>query len=107
MKFLGFLVLAGVMVSGLGGCAIVAGGNAGVAGSIYSEYKAPGQVGNATGTKTGQACAMSILGLVGIGDASLTEAMAHGQITQIAHVDHENFSVLGVYGRTCTVVTGQ
>ena len=81
-------------------------GNAAVAGGIYSGYKSPGQVGTAAPAKTGEACAMSILGLVGIGDASITAAKQAGGITQIAHVDHDNMSVLGVYGKTCTIVSG-
>ncbi|HVJ89374.1 MAG TPA: TRL-like family protein [Labilithrix sp.] len=53
------------------------------------------------------ACASSILGVVATGDASLEAAKAAGGITQVAHVDHDNFSVLGVYAKTCTIVVGQ
>lgn len=100
------IVGLGIVVSSLSGCAIVGGGNAVAAGGIYSGYKSPGQVGTAAATKTGEACAMSILGAVGIGDASITAAKQAGGITQIAHVDHEIMSVLGVYGKTCTIVSG-
>jgi hypothetical protein len=50
---------------------------------------------------------MSILGLVALGDASIASAKAAGGIAQVAYVDHEIFSVLGIYGTTCTVVVGQ
>jgi len=89
------------------GCGGVSGGNGGASGGLYSGYKMGGNVSTGTGTKTGEACAMSILGLIAIGDASLSAAKAAGGITQIAHVDHDIFSVLGLYGKTCTIAVGQ
>lgn len=90
-----------------GGCAMAAGGNGAVNGFIYSGYKMGGNVGPGAGTKTGEACASSILGIIGTGDASLAAAKAAGGITQVAHVDHDNFGILGLYASTCTVVVGQ
>jgi hypothetical protein len=89
------------------GCAMASGGMGGVSGSLYSGYKMGGVVGPGQGTKTGQACASSILGIIGTGDASLAAAKAAGGITQVAHVDHDNFSILGLYASTCTVAVGQ
>jgi len=90
-----------------GGCAMVNGGNGSITGFLYSGYKMGGNVGPGQGTKTGQACASSILGIIGTGDASLSAAKAAGGITQVAHVDHDNFGILGLYASTCTVVVGQ
>jgi|SRR5688572_21882670 hypothetical protein len=59
------------------------------------------------GAKTGESCAMSILGVVGIGDASAVAAAKAGGITKISTVDSDNFGVLGVYAKNCTVVTGE
>lgn len=106
MKSLKAAVALMVAVSTFG-CGLVSGGNGMVAGSLYSGYKMGGNVSTGTGTKTGEACAMSILGLIGIGDASLSAAKAAGGITQIAHVDHDIFSVLGIFGKSCTVAVGQ
>jgi hypothetical protein len=90
-----------------GGCAMAAGGMGAVNGTLYTGYKMGGVVGAGTGTKTGQACASSILGLIGTGDASLAAAKAAGGVSQVAHVDHDNFAILGLYASTCTVVVGQ
>ncbi len=95
------------MLVALNGCAIASGGNSFASGTIYSGYKSPGQVGTAAAGKTGEACISSILGLVATGDASIETAKKAGGITQIAHIDHEQFGVLGVYATSCTIVHGQ
>lgn len=104
-------IIAGVALLGFaafsGGCAIASGGNGITTGFVYSGYKMGGNIGPGTGTKIGESCASSILGVVAVGDASVSAAKAAGGITQVAHVDHDNFSVLGVYATTCTVVVGQ
>jgi hypothetical protein len=89
------------------GCGGVSGGNGAVSGGLYAGYKMGGNIGPGQGTKTGEACAMQILGLIGLGDASISTAKAAGGITQVAHVDHDIFNVLGIFGKSCTVVVGQ
>jgi hypothetical protein len=89
------------------GCAIAVGGNGFASGAIYSGYKTSGEVGTAQPGKMGEACVSSILGWIATGDASIEEAKRAGGITQIAYVDHEQFSVLGIYATTCTIVHGQ
>jgi len=101
------LLAAALSLAALNGCAMTTGGNATAMGTIYSGYKTPGQVGTAADGKTGEACISSILGLIATGDASIEAAKKAGGITQIAHIDHEQFGVLGVYATTCTVVHGQ
>lgn len=101
------LVAAVLALVALNGCAMAQGGNAHAMGTIYSGYKSPGNIGAAAAGKTGEACISSILGVVATGDASLEAAKKAGGITTIAHVDHEQFSVLGVYATSCTVVHGQ
>jgi hypothetical protein len=59
------------------------------------------------GAKTGESCAMSILGVVGLGDASSVAAAKAGGITKISTVDSDNFGILGIYAKNCTVVTGE
>jgi hypothetical protein len=107
MKSIVNVVAIGAMAFSLGGCAMATGGNGGVTGTIYSGYKMGGAVGSGTGTKTGQACASSILGALALGDASIAAAKAAGGVTQVAHVDHEIFSILGLYATSCTTVVGQ
>jgi hypothetical protein len=107
MKNLFMVALLAVGLTTLSGCAMGAGGSNSVTGFIYSGYKSGGVVGSGTGNKTGQACAMSILGWLGLGDASVSAAMADGKITQIAHVDHDITGILGIYASSCTTVVGQ
>ena len=73
------LMTAALALMAGSGCATASGGNAFAFGAIYSGYKSPGQVGTAQ----------------------------PGGISQIAFVDHEQFSVLGVYATSCTIVHGQ
>lgn len=79
-----------------------------VTGSIYSGTQgATAATSNTIGGKTGESCAMSILGVVGLGDASIASAAKAGGITKVSTVDSDNFQVLGVYAKNCTVVTGE
>jgi len=100
------IVLLGLSLT-LSGCAVATGGNGFLTGFVYSAYKMGGNIGPGSGTKIGESCASSIFGVVAVGDASISAAKAAGGITQIAHVDHDNFDILGVYATTCTVVVGQ
>jgi hypothetical protein len=61
---------------------------------------------NDLGSKKGEACATSILGWVGTGDASITAAAKAGGITKISHVDSTASDILGVYAEYCTVAYG-
>lgn len=61
---------------------------------------------NTTGTKTGQACATSILALIATGDASIAAAKANGGINTVSSVDWSVSNILGIYGEYCTVVHG-
>jgi hypothetical protein len=100
------IALADGIVSTMSGCAMATGGQGYTSGYIYSGYKMGGAVGTGTGTKTGQACTSSILGWIAIGDASISSAKAAGGITQVAHVDHDIFNILGIYATSCTIVVG-
>ena len=101
------LMIMALALAGTSGCAFASGGNGFVTGAVYSGYRSPGQVGTAQTGKIGEACASSILGWIATGDASIEEAKRAGGITQIAHVDHEQFSILQGYATTCTIVHGQ
>lgn len=79
-----------------------------VTGTIYSGTQgATAATSNPIGAKTGESCAMSILGVVGLGDASIASAAKAGGVTKVSTVDSDNFQVLGVYAKNCTVVTGE
>jgi hypothetical protein len=61
---------------------------------------------NPVGSKHGEACGMSILGLVTIGDSSAATAAKSGGITHIGVVDNDDMNILGIYASHCTEVTG-
>jgi hypothetical protein len=59
------------------------------------------------GPKTGESCAVSVLGIAAFGDASVDTAAHMGGIASISHVDHKTTSILGIYAEFCTEVHGQ
>ena len=91
------------------GCAGLAYSGRGVAmGAIYADGAANEQLAaHRQGSKIGQACSASILGLVTTGDASAAKAAQMAQISEIATIDHRFTNVLGIWARYCTVVSGE
>jgi len=65
------------------------------------------EVPSGPGDKTGRACAHNILGLIAIGDASTAAAKRDAGITTVTTVDFDSTTVLGIYGGSCTVVSGR
>lgn len=87
------------------GCAMSA--NAPVSGSIYlGAQGATNATSNDVGSKTGESCATSYLGIIGLGDASIAAAAKAGGVTKISSVDSDNMAILGLYAKNCTVVSG-
>ncbi|MHA1550012.1 MAG: TRL-like family protein [Alphaproteobacteria bacterium] len=60
-----------------------------------------------TGSKTGEACSTNVLGLVSLGDSSAEAAKKNGRISRVASVDAKLSSILGLFGKRCTIVKGQ
>jgi hypothetical protein len=56
--------------------------------------------------RRGESCAYSLLGLVAWGDASIHGAKSAGGVQEVSSVDHQSFSLIGVFGSYCTVVRG-
>jgi hypothetical protein len=76
-------------------------------GTIYADVSYANEpTDNDVGRKKGEACAISILGLVTTGDAGIKTAAEAAGITQIASVDATYTNVLGIYSKYCTVVSG-
>lgn len=57
-------------------------------------------------SKVGTASCFSILGLVGVGDASIDTAAKNAGITKIHHVDYKSFSILGILAQYTVYVYG-
>jgi hypothetical protein len=100
-----------ILVSAALAAALFSTGCLGVAtpalGVFVTDVKGPIGVGDGVGTsKTGRACAQSIMGLVAMGDASIEAAKKAGGIKKVTTVDHESKWTI-VFGTYCTVVTGE
>lgn len=78
-------------------------------GFLLTDVKGPIAVddNNNESVKTGEACATNVLGLVASGDASIETAMRAAGISKVASVSSDQFSILGVFSKFCTVVTGK
>ena len=88
----------------LGGCAMA---TSPVTGFLYTGVKGPITASGSTGfTQVGTASCYSLLGLVGIGDASINTAAKSGNITTINHVDYRTISLLGIFAKYTTIVYG-
>jgi hypothetical protein len=105
MKILSAVLLASFALTGCGGA--ISGKSMG-AGSIYSNVKFNEQISdNTVGSKAGEACASSILSLIATGDASAAAAAKAGGVTKIATMDGTAMSILGLYSKYCSYVTGE
>ena len=76
---------------------------------IVTSYKAPlSTEGNWKNcSKVGTSSAMSILGIVAIGDCSLKTAMDAGGLKSAEYADYEYFNVLGFYQKITLFVMGE
>lgn len=80
----------------------------GMVGSVYTDFTVPTAVtSNALGTKVGQAEAISVLGVVAIGDAGIDKAAKQAGIKKVSHVDKKTFSVLGLFTKVTYTVYGE
>ncbi len=63
----------------------------------------------ASGSRTGEACAWNLLRLVAVGDVRVETAKRNGGISSVSSIDSQTFELIpywGVFTRYCTVVTG-
>ena len=105
------LLFLGVLLGGAGltGCGSLA--PAPMYGWAYTDIKYPsyydGADNKGPGSKTGTSSAVGILGVVAVGDASVAAAARDGGITTINTVDNKGTSILGIYAKYETIVTGE
>ena len=93
------IVLVGIITSG---CAAV-----GMNGVLYTGVTEPvNATSNSRGAKTGEASCTNVLGLVAVGDCSIDAAAKKGGINNIKTVDQKSTSVLGLFAKQTTIVTG-
>lgn len=105
MKLVKF-VLAGALAFSaayLTGCA----SGAPISGGLYSDVQGPIAISGAPrGAMHGQACASSYLGLIALGDASISAAAKAANVTQISHVEQSYSNIAFFWAQFCTIVYG-
>jgi len=75
--------------------------------SLYGDVSEPVTATNIkASSKTGRACTTNVLGFIASGDASIEAAKKDGGVTEVSSVDTETSHLLGIYGKVCTIVTG-
>ncbi len=95
------------LIQGLVGCAGM-NTRSPVPGFLYSDVQfTHSATSNQAGNRIGEACALSILGLISTGDASIEAARRNGGITLISGVDETFNNYLGLYSKSCVVVRGR
>jgi len=78
------------------------------AASLYADTSASEFINEQTklGSKSGEGCVTSILGLIATGDASAAAAARKASINRITHIDHKFENIIGIYAKYCVVVYG-
>ena len=60
------------------------------------------------GSKSGESSSISILlGLVAVGDCSISTAAEAGGVSKVNHVDYEYRNILGIYQKATVIVYGE
>jgi len=100
------LVILALVAAGLTGCATGATRNG--VGLVFTDVKDTVVATTNTGTsKKGESCATNVLSIASTGDMSVETAKKSAGITKVATVDYSQFSVLGIFAKTCMIVTGE
>lgn len=73
---------------------------------LITDVKGPITATELNGSKTGSACAQTIIGLINSGDASIHTAKANGGIKNLATADYHTKGFYPFFGTTCVNVTG-
>ena len=102
LKKLMFIVIGGLLLSS---CAAV---QSPLTGTWFTDVKVPVvATSNANSSKVGSAQAVSVLGAVAIGDASIDAAAKKAGITKIHHVDAQSTQILSFFAKYKVYVYGE
>ena len=105
MKKLLALACTAALVAGTAGC--IAAPVVPPLGLVYTDMKAPLNLGGDPASKRGTSTVTAILGMVSTGDGSIRAAAKNGGINDVQLVDYEFYNVLGIIQRYTTVVYGR
>ena len=106
MQKIKMLVCLLVVVTFMSSCAMLT--KTPLNGGLFTDVKSPVAVtGNSGSSKVGVSSAVSILGLVALGDASTDAAAKKAGITKIHHVDQHGTSIIGLFASYKIYVYGE
>jgi hypothetical protein len=110
LRKLSVVAVLSVGATGLSGCAGLAFAGTGVIGfsTLYANTTGTQYLNDQTklGSKSGEGCVTSILGIVTTGNASVTETARKANINRVTHIDYRFENILGLYAKYCAVVYG-
>ena len=108
-KKIALLAVTGALVITSTGCAGIAfSSHKTPLGGLYTQASSNEMVvEGAKPAKDGEACAVSYLGWITLGDASAKKAAEEAGVSKIASVDHDFTNILGLYSKYCVRVSGQ
>lgn len=100
-----------VATTGLSGCAGIAFAGPGAIGfsTLYANTTGSNYVNDQTklGSKSGEGCVTSILGIITTGDAGVHETARKANINRVSHIDYRFENILGFYAKYCAIVYGE
>ena len=78
-------------------------------GVVYNNFRAPIDVRDNAGdcSKRGVASMVNVLNILSFGDAGVAAAKEQAGVTKVTNVDMNFQSLLGIFGKTTTVVCGE
>jgi hypothetical protein len=106
MKKLLKATLLGAVLVGLTGCATTGFSSKTGGAAIQLQTEAGEATEHEGADKSGEACSSNILGIIAMGDSTVSAAMAAGGIQTVSTIDYKYLNILGLFGRVCTQVTG-
>ena len=98
-------ILVILSILALSGCA-TSGVSSGPGAFFTSAVEGKSAINGVKINKTGKACGHNILGIVSTGDSSVQTAKNDGQISNVATIDRDYFSILGLYSKSCIIING-
>ena len=109
MNLLRKLSVVAVLSVSLSGCAGVSFAGAHGFSSLYANTTGSQFINEQTklGSKSGEGCITSILGVVTTGNAGVSETARKANITRVTHIDYRFENILGLYAKYCAVVYGE
>jgi len=105
MNKLSKVLITTILLAGLSSC-VGTGVSSGPGLLFTSAKEGVMAVNNQKIDRTGTSCGQTVLGIVAFGDSSVQSAKQSAGIQNVATIDRDYFSILGLYGKSCLIVSG-